>query len=134
MALIHLPNRHKEEQLRKQLAQEQKQQEAKAQQGLRKQKQEEDKGKKGEQTQIDTEVRSHYKVPGEFFALKRHRLLGLYCLRLLVNFRWHTVLCKICCLLYLSRGEKPNFRLRRMQSVSAKTENCRRNKKRRRGS
>lgn len=63
MALIHLPNRHREEQLMKQLAQEQQQQEAKAQQGLHKQKQDEDKGKKGEQTQIDIEVRSHYKVP-----------------------------------------------------------------------
>lgn len=75
MASMHLPIRLREEELRKQLAQEKQQQEAKAQQvkdkgkteeGLHKLKQEEDKRKKEQQTQVDIEVRGHYKVPGSF--------------------------------------------------------------------
>lgn len=136
---MHLPIRLKEEQLRKQLAQEQRQQEAKAQPVKEKAKneedphrlkQEDDKRKKEEQEkelqiQVDKEVGDHCKVvQGSCFCL----------IAVCIQMSGDSL---ACCVKYvplgLNRERKPKSRLKRMQSVSGKTENCRRNTKRRRG-
>lgn len=125
-----LPLSFRLEQLRKQLAQEQQQAELKAQQEKEKAKKEEDAHKlkqeeekqqqeqleKEQQTQMNKEVRGHLVL----------------------------ILCQVCSLLQffclhrydldLNREKKIKSMLKRKQNVNGKTENCRRNKKRRRDS